>query len=209
MPESDPVGIANLGTLPANFYMNIKALQEKGLANVRSRPLLATINGNQASLSVGTTQYYILKSTTPYRDQTQTILQESQQFQTIEANVKLELTPYVGINGLITLEIKPDFKTPVGVFNSTIPPTINQRAMSSTVVIREGETIVLGGLIQDSESETRSQIPILGDIPWIGSLFASTSKSNRKTELIIYLTTHISYGEAFQNVSLPAHDGDK
>ncbi|MFA5832149.1 MAG: hypothetical protein WDA22_01610 [Bacteroidota bacterium] len=201
------IGIANLGTLPPNFYMNIRALQEKGLANIRSRPLLATINGNQASLSVGTTQYYILKSTIPYRDQTQTLLQESQQFQTIEANVKLELTPYVGVNGLITLEIKPDFKTPVGAFNSTIPPTINQRTMSSTVVIREGETIVLGGLIQETESETRSQVPILGDIPWIGGLFSSTSKSNRKTELIIYLTTHISYGEAFQNVSLPNGDG--
>jgi type IV pilus assembly protein PilQ len=202
------IGVANLGTLPTNFYLNIKALEEKGIANVRSRPLLATVNGHQASLSIGTTQYYILKSTIPYRDQTQTLLQESQAFQTIEANVKLELTPYVGANGLITVEIKPDFKTPVGQLSPDIPPTINQRTMSSTVIVREGETIVLGGLIQDIESESRSQIPLLGDIPLIGAVFSSTSKTKKKTELIIYVTTHISYGEAFKVAGLPNGEGD-
>lgn len=197
------IGVANLGTLPANFYMNIRALEEKGIAKVRSRPLIATLNGHQASLSIGTTQYYKLKSTIPYRDQSQVVFQETEQFQTIEANVKLEITPYVGSNGLITVEIKPDFKNPVGKLSPDVPPTISQRAMSSTVLIKEGETIVLGGLIQETDSETRSQVPLLGDIPWIGTLFSSTSTIKEKTELIIYVTPHISYGEAFQNVYLP------
>jgi type IV pilus assembly protein PilQ len=197
------IGVANLGKLPSNFYLNLRALEQKGIANVKSRPLIATLNGHPASLSIGTTQYFIMKTTTPYRDPTQLYFQESQTFQTIEADVKLEITPYVGADGQITVEIKPDFRTPVGVLSPNIPPTINKRALSSTLVLREGETIVLGGLIQETESETRTQTPILGSIPILGSLFSSTTKSNRKSELIIYVTPHISYGEAFQNVQLP------
>lgn len=196
-------GIVNLGKLPNSFYLNLKALEQKGVANIRSRPLLATLNGTPASLSIGTTQYFLLNTTTPYRDQTQLYLQQSQNFQTIDADVKLDITPYVGSDGQITVEIKPDFKTPVGTFSSNVPPTINKRAMSSTLIMREGETIVLGGLIQETESETRTQTPILGSIPLLGYLFSNTSKSTNKSELIIYVTPHISYGEEFKMVSLP------
>jgi type IV pilus assembly protein PilQ len=187
--------------LPDDFYLRVKALETKGLADIKSRPLLATLNGQQASLSIGTTQYYLLKSTTSIPGQNQTVLQESQSFQTIEADVKLELTPYVGADSMIMVEIKPDFKTPVGALTSSLPPTINRRALSSTIVVKEGETIVLGGLIEETESEDRSQVPILGSFPLIGSLFSSSSKSLKKRELIIYVTPHISYGQQFQNVT--------
>ena len=196
-------GVVNVGKLPSDFYLNLKAMEEKGIANVKSRPLIATLNGTPAVLSIGTTQYFLLKTTTPYRDQTQVYFQESQSFQTIEADVKLEITPYVGADGQITVEIKPDFRVPVGTFTSETPPKINKRSMSSTLVMREGETIVLGGLVQETESETRTQTPILGSIPILGYLFSSTSTSTVKSELIIYVTPHISYGEAFRNVSLP------
>jgi type IV pilus assembly protein PilQ len=196
-------GVVNVGKLPSDFYLNLKVMEEKGIANVKSRPLIATLNGTPAVLSIGTTQYFLLKTTTPYRDQTQVYFQESQSFQTIEADVKLEITPYVGADGQITVEIKPDFRVPVGTFTSETPPKINKRSMSSTLVMREGETIVLGGLVQETESETRTQTPILGSIPILGYLFSSTSTSTVKSELIIYVTPHISYGEAFRNVSLP------
>lgn len=198
--------VANIGKLPSSFYINLRALEQKGIANVKSRPLIATLNGTPASLSIGTTQYFLLKTTTPYRDPSQVYFQESESFQTIEADVKLEITPYVGADGQITVEIKPDFRTPVGAFTSNIPPTINRRAMSSTLIMKEGETIVLGGLVQEMETEQRTQTPILGSIPLLGYLFSSTIKSVKKSELIIYVTPHISYGEAFQNVSLPMQE---
>jgi len=198
--------LASLGPLPADFYFKLKAMEEKGLANIKSRPLISTINGQPASLSIGQTQYFLLKTTTPYRDQNQVVFQESETFQTIEADVKLDITPYVSAESLITVEIKPDFRTPVGTLNAVVPPTINRRALSSTVVIRNGETIVLGGLISEYESESRSQVPILGSIPLLGNLFASTTKQTRKSELLIYVTPHISYGEAYQNVSIPKLD---
>ncbi|MGD1045719.1 MAG: secretin and TonB N-terminal domain-containing protein [Bacteroidota bacterium] len=201
------VGAANLGKLSANFYLNLKAMEQKGIANIKSRPLLATLNGYPAMLSIGTTFYFKLTTTTPFQQNlNQSYLSTSEQFQTVDADTKLEITPYVGADGQITVEIKPDFKTPVGQPVGGIPPNINRRAMSSTLVIKEGETIVLGGLVQESESESRTQVPLLGSIPLIGYLFSSTSHSTNKSELVIYITPHISYGEAFQNVALPFHE---
>jgi len=194
------INLANLGVLPADFYLNLKAMEQSGIANVTSKPLIATLNGHKATLSVGTTQYFLLKTTTPYQNQLQTVFQESETFQTIEADVKMEITPYVGSNGTITVEVKPDFRTPVGTLSSDVPPTISKRSMSSTLIMREGETIVLGGLVQETESETATKVPILGSVPILGKLFSSTSKSKRKGELLIYITPHISYGEAFKSV---------
>jgi type IV pilus assembly protein PilQ len=200
------VGATNLGKLSPNFFLNLKALEQKGIANVKSRPLLATLNGYPAMLSIGTTFYFKLTTTTPFQQNlNQSYLSTSEQFTTVDADTKMEITPYVGSDGQITVEIKPDFKTPVGLPTGGIPPNINRRAMSSTLVIKEGETIVLGGLVQESESESRTQVPILGSIPLLGYLFSSTSHSTNKSELVIYITPHISYGEAFQNVTLPFH----
>lgn len=194
------IDLARLGVLPDDFYLRLRALEKEGLANVKSRPVIATLNGYKATLSIGTTQYYLLKTTIPYRDNNnQTVFQETQSFQTIQADVKLEITPYVGADGYVTLDIKPDFKTPIGQFSSEIPPTINSRSLSSTVVVKEGETIVLGGLIQEGESEVSTKVPILGSIPLLGKLFSSTETTTRKSELLIYVTPYISYGEAFQN----------
>jgi type IV pilus assembly protein PilQ len=200
-------GAVNIGRLPSNFFLKLKALEQKGLANIKSRPLLATLNGSPATLSIGTTFYFKLTTTTPFAQyNSQPYLSQSEQFTTVDADTKLEITPFVGADGQITVELKPDFKTPVGQPSGGIPPTINRRAMSSTLVIKEGETIVLGGLIQETESETRTQVPLLGSIPILGYLFSSTTRDTNKSELIIYITPHISYGEAFQNVSLPMQE---
>jgi len=200
-------GAANVGRLPANFFLNLKAMEQKGIANIKSRPLLATLNGHPAMLSIGTTFYFKLTTTTPFQQNlNQTYLSTSEQFTTVDADTKLEITPYVGVDGQITVELKPDFKSPVGQPVGGIPPTINRRAMSSTLVIKEGETIVLGGMVQETESESRSQVPILGSIPLLGYLFSSTTHSTNKSELVIYITPHISYGEAFHNVDLPIHE---
>ncbi len=199
------LGVANLGVLPANFYLNLQALEEKGIADVRSRPLLATLNGHEATLSIGTTQYYELSTTIPYNGQNNTtVFQQSQSFQKIEADVKLEITPYVGANGMIFVDIKPDFESPVGQLSPNVPPTIEHRSLSSTLEMKNGETIVLGGMIQNTTSVNKTATPILGDIPILGALFSSTTKSNDKSELIIYITPHISYGSEFRDVSIPS-----
>jgi len=188
------VNLARIGKLPDDFYLRIQALENVGLAKVRSRPMLSTLNGHKATLSVGTTQYYILKSTTPFRDTQGTVLTESQQFKEISANITLEVTPWVSSSGEVTVEIKPVFETPVGQFTSETPPTINKRSFESTIRLSDGETIVLGGLIEESESETTEGIPYLSRIPYLGTLFSTKTKVKKKAELVIYVTPRVYFG---------------
>ncbi|MBN8707087.1 MAG: type II secretion system protein GspD [Bacteroidetes bacterium] len=188
------VNLARIGKLPADFYLRVQALENAGLAKVRSRPMLSTLNGHKATLSVGTTQYYILKSTTPIRDNQGTVLTESQQFKEISANITLEVTPWVSSSGEVTVEIKPVFETPVGQFTSETPPTINKRSFESTIRLSDGETIVLGGLIEESESDVTEGIPYLSRIPYLGTFFSTKTKVKKKAELVIYVTPHVYFG---------------
>ncbi|MBU0476039.1 MAG: hypothetical protein KKF62_17975 [Bacteroidetes bacterium] len=189
------VNIGNLGQLPDNFYVNIRALEENGLANVKSRPILSTLNGNKASLSIGTTQNYVFTDVMPIQNQISSSYIQQERIQKIEASISFEITPWVGPNNQLTLEISPDFQTPVGEFSpdKNLIPAINTRKLESTIRLNDGETIVIGGLIQEIESETQSKIPILGDIPWLGKLFTSTHKQTKKSEMLIYVTPHIFY----------------
>lgn len=188
-------GIRNLGRLPADFFFRIQALSQEGVINMRSRPQISTLNGHKASIEIGTTQYFILRSTTPLQSPNQIVTQETERFETIEANVSLEITPWVSSSGEVTTEIHPEFNTPVGDFNSEVPPTINSRILDSTVRLKDGETIILGGLIQDTETVNHNKVPILGDIPLLGQLFRNRSTENIKSELIIFITPYVFYGD--------------
>jgi type IV pilus assembly protein PilQ len=123
------------------------------------------------------------------------VTQESERFEQVEANVKLSIVPWVSASGDVTVEITPEFKTPVGTLSSNVPPTINTRVLDSTVRLKDGETIILGGLISENETSKVSKIPFLGDLPFIGKLFRTSSKSKVKTELMIYITPHVFYGD--------------
>lgn len=192
---ADKFNISNIGTLPADFYVRLNALAREGKANVRSRPRIATLNGHEAKIDVGTTQYYLLKTETTYGVGQQTpTTQVSEKFQTIEAAMSLTITPWVNASDEIIVIIHPEFNTPQQSFDPEIPPTINHRILDSTVRLRDGETIILGGLIQTTENETVEKFPILGDIPILGWLFKNKSKIKTNSELVIYLTPHIYYG---------------
>ncbi|MEM6647184.1 MAG: hypothetical protein AAF730_13130 [Bacteroidota bacterium] len=189
------VNIRNLGRLPQDFFVQLHALSLEGKANIRSRPQISTVNGKSASMSIGTTQYYILDTNTPLQSPNNLFLQQSQRFEKIEANVKLELTPWVSASGEVTTQIRPEFSSPVGEFDPNVPPTINSRVFDSTVRLRDGETIILGGLVEDIENVTYNKVPILGSIPLLGRLFRNTSRDSKKSELIIFLTPHVFYGD--------------
>ncbi len=187
------LGLSRITKLPANFYLQIKALENEGKANVRSRPQIATLNGHTASISIGTTQYFILKTETPISGTNQVVLQESERFETITAEMLLKVTPWVTATGEIIAEIRPEFSTPKNGLDSSKPPTIDHRILESTVKLKDGETIILGGLIQEFDSDSVTKFPILGSIPLLGKLFQSRSYNKTSAELIIYLTPHVYY----------------
>ncbi|WP_026166696.1 secretin and TonB N-terminal domain-containing protein [Gracilimonas tropica] len=199
-PGGNLFGIANLGRLPNDFYFRIQALSQEGLVNIKSRPQISTLNGHTASIEIGTTQYFLLKSTTPLQSPNQIVTQETERFEQIEANVLLEITPWVSASGEVTAEIHPEFNTPVGNLSAEVPPTINSRVLDSTVRLKDGETIILGGLIQESEVENLNKVPILGDIPLLGRLFRNKYTSMDKSELVIFITPHVFYGDGDDNL---------
>lgn len=194
-------GLSRIAKLPDDFYLQIKALESEGKVNVRSRPQIATLSGHTASISIGTTQYYILKTETPISGTNQVVLQESERFETIKAEMVLRVTPWVMANGDIITEIHPEFSTPKNGLSSTVPPTIDHRVLDSTVKLRDGETIILGGMIQEFDSESISKFPILGDIPILGKLFQNRSYNKSSSELMIYLTPHVYFvGDEFSTL---------
>ncbi len=192
---SNKLRISNLGKLSIDFYLNLKILQEKGIANIISHPRIATLNGHTASITIGTTQYYLLESKTIYPSQQPGIsTQTSQRFETINADMKLEVTPFVNRNGDLIVHIKPEFNTPAASFDPDVPPTINRRVLNSTVRLKNGETIVLGGLVQTSKTENVSKWPLLGSIPILGRIFRNHSTVEIQSELMIYITPHVYFG---------------
>jgi type IV pilus assembly protein PilQ len=189
------LGWSNLGTLDSDFFIRLRMMQQEGRANVRSHPQIAAMNSHPASIVIGTTQYYLLESTTSYLGQgTSEPVQTAQRFETITAEMNLEVIPYVNQNRELTVEIKAEFGTPTVQFDPDIPPTINRRLLTSMVTLRDGETIVLGGLVQDTESKTIRKFPILGSLPIIGRLFQNHISSDVKSELMVYITPHVYYG---------------
>ncbi|MGH1364879.1 MAG: hypothetical protein ACRBF0_15065 [Calditrichia bacterium] len=184
----------NIGNLPDDFYLKVRALEQKGKANIRSRPQISTLNGHTAELKVGETRYFKLISETPIRDPSQVLLQTTERFQTVEINISLKITPWVSSSGEITVEIYPEFNTPGEQISPEVPPNIQSRSLSSTVRLRDGETIVLGGLIQEIDSESISRVPLLGRIPLLGRLFSNRNFNKSKSELIIYVTPRLTYG---------------
>jgi type IV pilus assembly protein PilQ len=170
-------------------------MQTEGKANIRSHPKIASLNGHSASIKIGTTQYYLLKSTTIYPSQQTSISTEtSERFEKVEADMSLEVTPYVNTTGELIVDVKPEFNTPAQAFNPEIPPTINRRVLNSTVRLKDGETIVLGGLVQTNKTATVDKLPILGSIPIIGRLFQNRFSVDQNSELMIYITPHVYYG---------------
>ncbi|MCF8355215.1 MAG: hypothetical protein K9H48_12255 [Melioribacteraceae bacterium] len=189
------INVGNLGQLPEDFFVNIRMLEENGVANIKSRPILSTLNGHKASLKIGTIQNYVFKDILPVTNQLSSTFIEKETIQEIEAMGSFEITPWVGPNNQLTIELKPDFQTPVGEFSpdKNEIPAINTRTLESTVRLKDGETIVVGGLIQDIETTTVTKMPFIGDIPYLGELFKNKRKQKTKAELIIYLTPHIFY----------------
>ncbi len=187
-------GLRDIISLPKSFVARVEALEKEKVLRIKSRPQIATLNGKTASITVGQTQYFLLKSEVDYNQVATTTTKTQERFEKIQADITLTVTPFVTGEGEITVEIVPDFSEPEGSFSSNVPPTINRRNLKSTVRLRQGETIVLGGLVKEGLIADRAQFPILGSIPIVGWLFKNNNTTKSRTQLMIFVTPHIYYG---------------
>lgn len=187
------IGMAD-GTGPDNYTALIEALKVVGKTETLSNPRIMTVNNQEAKILVGTSEPYVT-STTTTADSGGPIVSEAVNF--IEVGVKLYVTPTIHKDDFITMKIKPEVSNAaerLATTNSSIPIVTTTEA-ETTVLVKNGVTILIGGLIEEETSNTVRKVPLLGDIPLIKHAFRSQSDSVSKTELVIFLTPHIISGE--------------
>ena len=187
------------------FYSSgaVKALlnteAKKNKINIISSPSLMVLNNQKAKINVGQ-QVPIAtgSSSIPLAGGTTTgSFAQSNSIQYKDTGVTLEVSPRVNANGMVIMKIKQIVSSVVpqvkdtGTLTEQQSPTIDKKEITSSVAVTDGETIVLGGLISDTVSDTRNGIPWLYELPVIGPLFGSTNKKNDKTELVVLITPRV------------------
>jgi general secretion pathway protein D len=190
---SNPVGSGGfLLTGPSGQSIAISALQAVSKVRVLSSPELTVVDNQPARLQVGNLVPYLT-------GQQQSTLTSSaslvNSYDYRETGVILQVTPRVNSGGLVTLDISQEVSSVVPATTATTAsastPTFQERAVESRVVVQDGDTIGLAGLIQDSDTRSNGGIPFLKDIP-ILSLLAGTQSNNRtRTELLVLITPHV------------------
>lgn len=174
----------------------IEALEEQGDVKVVSQPKVRTLNNQQAIVRVGTERTFFTTTTTitPVAGGTpiQTVTNTPS---TINEGLVLTVTPQISAEGEITMDVSPVLTNITGTDTSpdglSNAPILDIKQSSTLVRMYDGETIVVGGLIQQAVSATKRSVPLLGDIPGLGKLFSSTYDRDVSRELVIFLTPHI------------------
>jgi type II secretory pathway component GspD/PulD (secretin) len=184
-PSVGELSFQSVTDLPNTFSAQLRALTEKGKARVRANPRIATVSGQKASIFIGKQRYVStpieLPPTAGGGDFGQT-----RNF--IDAGVRLEMTPYTGGQGEIIADLHPEISVLSALDPVTRLPTKSTRRANTVVRVKDGQTIIIGGLVQNEAQDIRTKIPILGDLPLLGPLFRTTAHSSSQTELVIFIT---------------------
>jgi len=173
------------GLRAINARTFLKALQTSKDVNVLSTPQILTSDKQKAELSVAENVPFP-GATNNVAGGTQTTTVERK-----DVGIILRLTPTVMEANQIKLEIYQEISAVLDASDKTLGPTTSKRFANTTVVLRDGQTSVIGGLLGDNVIVTDKKIPLLGDIPILGYLFKSKTKSVKKTNLLIFVTPHI------------------
>lgn len=171
-------------TIPS-FAAFLNFLQTYRDANIVSTPNLMTLDNQKASIEVTRIQY-ATKTTVTATAGTQTIEPYA-----LEAGLTLEITPQISEGDAVRLEINNKLSNFTGDPGPSGAAPQTKRTIQTTVVAMDGQTVVLGGLMEDLVTHDKAKVPILGDIPLIGWLFKSTTSSTTKNNLLIFITPHV------------------
>ncbi len=170
-----------------DFNFLFHALQTEGRVEVLSRPSIMVRDNQEANIKIGdkipTVSDIVVTSG---------IAQPTVTY--VDVGILLTVTPIINPDGFVNLEISPEISSlgpSINIGNGVSLPSINQRKAETSVTVKDGETIIIGGLITNTVSDSETKVPILGDIPYVGNAFRATVKQNHKTELLIVVTPHV------------------
>ncbi len=196
-------GPASLIKLSGGGTINelVKFLKSQGDIHAISNPKVLTLNNQPALITVGTEYFYKIQNSTILAGSSAGTSQTTQNqiVNSIFAGVLLDITPEISNDDTITLKINPSVSaTRIKLSSSEtaqqqrqMPPDLDRRQLASVVTVKDGNTIVIGGLIDKKENFKTNKVPLLGDIPGLGYLFKYEEKVMDTTELVIVITPHI------------------
>jgi type II secretion system protein D len=174
--------------LETNVTATLQALAQQNKLDVLSRPYILTSDNQEADITVGDEVPFVTDSFTDINGGVHNTVQYQ------DLGVILDVTPHINPDGLVVMDIDPQISALTGqtvtIQAGVSVPVYELRSAQSRVAIQDGQTIVIGGLMQDQKTENTSKIPLLGDIPWLGALFSYKTTDKTKTELLIFLTPH-------------------
>ncbi len=179
-------GGLKLGFLDSSFGAFLAALQTIGDTNVIATPRLMCLNKHRAEILIGAQLGYVTKTLT------QTTTAQSVEF--LEVGTQLRLRPFISNDGLIRMEVHPEISTgSVDVQEGFTLPNKQTTQVTTNIMVRDGCTVVIGGLMQEALTNSGSQVPFFGSAPGIGFLFRSRKGTQTRNEIIVLITPHIVY----------------
>jgi type IV pilus assembly protein PilQ len=176
-----PDGGLSIGFLSNHVSVYLRALESVTDTTVVANPKILALNKQKGEVHIGQRLGYLTTSTS------QTTTQQVVQF--LDVGTKLIFRPFIAEDGYIRMEIHPENSS--GALDSRGVPQTSTTEVTSNVMIRDGRTIVIGGLFSESTSASRGQVPVLGNIPVLGAAFRSTNDGTTRQETIILITPHI------------------
>ncbi len=214
---SPETGVFQIGLAGRDFAALLDAMAQQGKINVLSSPKISTLNNQKAVIKVGRDEVFFQPDYSVERDQltgtTRSVLTGVTP-QTVTVGVVLDVTPQIDRDGTITMHIHPSVTNLVKVENFTMKgevyataPVIDVRETDTVVRARDGQTIIIAGMMQDKKNKTITKVPFLGDIPGVGSLFRRTEREKQKTELVILLTPTVVVGRSVASLSKDELEG--
>lgn len=185
-------GWLNLGKVTPNFYIQLKALEDNGIIRMRSTPKLSTLNGSEAELSIGKTEYYLEEQNNVVGTQNpQNIM--TKRYQSVNADLTVKIKPVVSGDEQVTLDISVSQSDFTARISPSAPPGKVTRDFKSLIRIKNQEMVLLGGLEDRSSSDTGTGLPLLSRIPVLKWIFSYRSKEKNTSKLNIFIKPTVIY----------------
>ena len=186
--ESDLWKFRNFSRQAKAFQLAIDLMITEGNARVLAQPKLATLNGREADILIGQRIPFVVTGTVFAGG----AAAPTERIEKEEVGIKLHITPLINADGYITTTIRPEVSTVVGFRGIAADlPIIATRQASTTVRLKDGNSVIIGGLLSEEMTNNVTKVPLLGDIPLVGLLFQKHSNTLTKRDLVIEVTPRI------------------
>lgn len=187
LPTSFTTGGLAVAFLDSNLGAFIDALEEINETNVIATPRLMVMNKQRAEIQIGRQQGYVSSTV-----QTETSTTASMQM--LDTGTILRLRPFISPDGLIRMEVHPELSSgEVVQKGDTLVPDKELTQVTSNVMVRDGCTVIIGGLMREELKTNGNQLPILGNLPYVGALFRNRENTTERHEILVLITPHIVY----------------